>query len=324
MNGIGVRGALALALFCGSPGHAWAKDGFVVIVAGLGGDESRTTQFHEWATAMREAAIAKGLSPERVFYLGESTETAPSPPYAKSTKENVAAVFEKLEGMVAPGDQIFVLLIGHGSYDSDEPRFNLPGRDLTASDFDLLLAPFIEQRIVFVNTASASGGFLPILAKPNRIVVTSTKSGFERNESQFGKYFVQAYSSPVAEADTDKNERVSVLEAFEFARLAVEGYYQQENLLLTEHAQLDDEGRFAGSAYLVAEGAVAEGISPEALAGDPELARLVLKKSELEGKVEALRLQKDSLPEEIYLKELEGLLLELARISQILSEKSEK
>jgi hypothetical protein len=331
------RGALALVLASFLPAGAWAKESALVIVAGLGGDESRTKQFHEWATAMRDAAIRSGLPPDRVFYLGENPEAAPQIVHAKSTKENVTAVFRKLEGMVSPGDAIFVLLLGHGSYDSDEPRFNLPGRDLTASDFDALLGPFGEQRVVFVNTASASGAFLPVLAKPNRIVVTSTKSGFERNESQFGKYFVEAYSSPSAEADADKNEKVSVLEAFEFARLAVESYYQEQNLLLTEHAQLDDdgdgkgvaqageaEGRFAGSAYLVAPGALAEGISPEAIAADPELARLVEKKAELEGRVEALRLSKDTMPEDVYLKELEELLLELARISQILTEKGEK
>ncbi len=163
---------------------------------------------------------------------------------------------------------------------------------LSAADFEALLAPFGEEQIVFVDTTSASGGFLAPLAKKNRILVTSTKSGFERNESQFGGYFVEAYSGG---ADFDKNQRVSVLEAFEYARQKVDGYYAEENLLKTEHAQLDDDGdgkgigtaadlteqggkkdgALAGAAYLMGNEAVAEGLDPDAVAADPELARLV-------------------------------------------------
>jgi hypothetical protein len=318
-----LAGALSLSY------PASSAESYLVIIAGLGGEESYRERFHDWSMKMREAATKKsGLPEDHVFYLGESPELAPEAVHAKSTKENVASVFQKLRARVRPGDQLYVLLLGHGSYDADEARFNLPGRDLTASDFDALLDPFGEQQIVFVNTASASGAFLPVLAAKNRIVVTSTKSGFERNESQFGKYFVEAYAGS-GEADTDKNDRVSVLEAFEYARLKVDGFYKEENLLKTEHAQLDDdgdgegvgepserEGDVASAAYLTAATAAAgDAIPADALQADPELARLAEKKRELEGRVAALRLQKDTMPEELYLGELEKLLLELAELS---------
>ncbi len=183
---------------------------------------------------------------------------------------------------------------------------------------------------MFVNTASASGAFLAALAKPNRVVVTATKSGFERNEAQFGKYFVEAYTGDAS--DTDKNQRVSVLEAYEYARLRVAGFYEEENLLMTEHAQLDDgdgavaeasmkEDARAGGAFLAAT-ASADGLSPQTLAADPELARLVESRQDLEGRVEALKLQKSSMPEETYLQELERLLLELASVNQRIEERS--
>jgi hypothetical protein len=309
-----------------------AKETYLVIIAGIGGDEAHRDRFHEWAMAMREAAVSRhGLDGSRVFYLGESPELAPDAIHAKSTKENVIALLSELKGKVAPGDLLYLLLIGHGTYDNEEGRFNLPGRDLSATDFDTLLAPFSEQQVVFVNTASASGAFLAALAKPNRVLVTATKSGFERNEAQFGKYFVEAYTSDAS--DTDKNQRVSVLEAFEYARLAVASFYGEENLLMTEHAQLDDgdgeagaeasgkEDTRAGAAFLapVARG---EGLSAEDLASDPELARLVESREELEGRVEALKLQKDSMPEETYLQELEKLLLELATVTLQIEERS--
>lgn len=316
-----------LLVFCGSAASLEARESYLIIIAGIGGDDAHRERFHEWSEAMRDAATSRhGLSEDHVFYLGEVPET-------KSTKENIASLLAKLSTRVAPGDQIYLLLIGHGSFDNEEARFNLPGRDLSASDFDELLAPFHEQQIVFVNTASASGAFLPVVAKPNRIVVTATKSGFERNEAQFGQYFVEAYSGDAG--DTDKNQRVSVMEAFEYARLRVAGFYEEENLLKTEHAQLDDdgdakavgeaskkEGARAGASFLMGAAAVAEGLSPSDLAADPELARLVESRRELEGRVEALKLQKDSMPEETYLQELEQLLLELASVSQRIEERS--
>jgi Peptidase C13 family len=321
-----------LFLVLGSASSLQAKETYVVIIAGIGGDDAHRDRFHEWSMAMRDAAVARhGLDPSRVFYLGESPELAPDAIHAKSTKENVAALVSKLDSEVAPGDQVYFLLIGHGTFDNEEARFNLPGRDLSASDFDSLLTSFSEQQVVFVNTASASGAFLTTLAKPNRILVTATKSGFERNEAQFGKYFVEAYTSDAS--DTDKNQRVSVLEAFEYARLRVAGFYEEENLLKTEHAQIDDgdgeavaeastkEDARAGAAFLTPM-AAADGLSPADLASDPELARLVESRQELEGRVEALKLQKDSMPEETYLQELERLLLELASVTQQITERS--
>ncbi len=325
---------LPLALVSVSPTVAQARETYLVIIAGIGGDEAHRERFHQWSMAMRDAALARhGLAADRVFYLGESPETAPEAIYAKSTKENVASLLSKLSTSVAPGDQIYLLLIGHGSFDNEDARFNLPGRDLSAADFDALLLPFREQQIVFVNTSSASGAFLAALAKPNRIVVTATKSGFERNEAQFGQYFVEAYSGDAG--DTDKNQRVSALEAFEYARLRVAGFYEEENLLRTEHAQFDDdgdgtaasepskqEGARAGAAFLMGAAAVADGLSPSDLASNPELAGLVLSRQELEGRVEALKLQKETIPEETYLQELERLLLELASVAQRIEERS--
>jgi hypothetical protein len=331
-----------LATFNGAPSRADAKETYLVILSGISGEEGYREKFHQWSMAMRKAAIERyHLSPDRVFYLGESPEMAPDAIYAKSTKENITALFSKLKGSMRPGDQLYLLLIGHGSFDSEVPRFNLPGPDLGSADFESLLAPFTEQQIVFVDTTSASGGFLAPVSKKNRVVVTSTKSGFERNESQFGGYFVEAYSG---EADTDKNERVSVLEAFEYARLKVDGYYAEENLLKTEHAQLDDdgdgkgvaeagkagnggsttEGAIAGATYLVGAEAIAEGLEPGAVAADPELGRLVESKRDVEGRIEGLKLQKDSMPEPMYMEELEKLLLELASVTQKIDERTKK
>jgi hypothetical protein len=328
------RLALGLVALFAVGSTAQAKESYLVILTGLGGEDSYRERFHDWSMKMRQAALDRyGLPADHVFYLGEKPEVAPDAIRAKSTKENVVALFDELAPKVRPGDQLFVLLIGHGSFGDEEGRFNLPGPDLTATDFQALLRPFDQQQIVFVNVASASGSFLAPLAGTNRVIVTATKTGMERNETQFGEYFVDAYAGEGA--DTDKNGRVSVLEAFDYARLQVDRYYDEENLLKTEHALLDDngdgegvtepgesEGDYAGSAYLLGTAPVAEGVAPEDVAADPELARLVEQKQDLEGRVEALKLSKEGMPEELYMQELESLLLELARVSQQIEERA--
>jgi hypothetical protein len=325
--------ALVTMVVCGSAGSVSAKQTHLVIIVGLGGEDGYREKFHEWASEMREAAIHRhGVSENSVYYLAEKPELYPGVARAKSTKESVMALFAELETVVAPGDQLFVLLIGHGSFNSEESRFNLPGPDVTAVEFDLLLTPFSEQQIVFVNASSASGSFLPELSGSNRVIVTATKSGYERNESLFGGYFVEAYAGEGA--DTDKNERISVVEAFTYARARVDAYYNEENILKTEHAIIDDngdgegahelaegEGDVASTVYLYGDAAVAEGFSASEVESDPELARLVEHKLALEGRVEALRLQKDSMPEELYLTELETVLLELAQVSESIEER---
>ena len=284
---------------------------------------------------MRQAAIERfKLDEANVYYLSEKPDLAPDVIHGPSRKEQVLKVFEELSQKVQPGDQLFVLLIGHGSYRSEQSRFSMPGPDLTAVDFHAILKPFADQQVVFVNAASASGSFLPVLSGANRVIVTATKTGFERNETQFGKYFIEAYSGDGA--DTDKNGRVSVLEAFDYAHTRVAEFYDSEQRLKTEHALLDDngdgegvmkvasagspiedggDGLVAGGAYLLGSAAALSGDSGEFVSDSPEVARLLEDKQALEVRVADLRRQKDSMPEEIYLEELEKLLLQLAHTS---------
>jgi hypothetical protein len=316
-----------------------AGESHLLIVGGLGGEPAYRDRFHEWAVSMQETAKARfGLSDDRIWYLAEKPEMDRETIDGKSTKENVTQALESLAGRVRPGDQVFVLLIGHGSYRSGESRFNLPGPDLTASDFARLLDPFSDQQVVFVNVASASGDFVKTLSGENRIVVTATKSGVERNETVFGEYFVQAYTGD--RADVNKDEFVSVLEAFEYARRQVARFYEEGNRLQTEHAVLDDNGDGKGthesaeSKGVETDGAVAAtvfltGASPDRTrvadsADDPELAELSRQIRALEDRVEALKRHKDTMPSDLYMEELEKLLLELAQKNRAFKELEQK
>jgi hypothetical protein len=316
---IGTALVVCLIVLSGAARLEAAGADFLLIISGLGGEEAYRERFHEWAKKMQEAAVARiGVPEDHIWYLAEKPDKDPDRIHAKSTKENVQKVLNELSERVRPGDQVFILLIGHGSYRSEESRFNLPGPDMTAEEFAAALAPFSEQKLVFVNTASASGSFLEALSGENRVVVTATKSGLERNETVFGGYFVEAYAEEGA--DVNKDDAVSVLEAFEYARLQVASFYEGENRLQTEHAVLEDQDSRAASAFLAGDGRA----SGERPSDDPELAALYEEIQSIEDRIEILKQQKEGMSAELYMKELETLLLELARKRRALQELEKK
>jgi hypothetical protein len=211
------------------------------------------------------------------------------------------------------------VLIGHGSYDGKAPKFNLPGPDISAADFAAQFKRLPMRQIVFVNTASASGPFVNELSGPGRTIIAATRSGAENYATLFGGYFVDALSGE--EADADKNRRVTMLEAFQFAKAAVQRAYDKEGLLSTEHAVLDDNGDKVGSpdpsttaadgkvAALMAIGSAADAMP---LPADPKLRALILERRDLEHRVESLRLLKDNMDAAKYQSELEKLVTDLA------------
>jgi hypothetical protein len=243
----------------------------------------------------------------------------------RSSRENVQKALGTLAQTTAPGDLVFILLIGHGGAQGGESRFNLPGPDMTAADFAPLLAALAGRQVVFVNTASASGDFVKALSAKGRTIVTATKSAMERNQTEFPSYFVQAFSEDGA--DADKDQRVSVLEAFTYARREVERFYEKGHLLLTEHAILDDNGDGVGSAVpdpATGDGRVARTLflgggdesaadGAASAAADPRVADLRRQRRALEQEIGALKARKDAMAPAQYEEELEKLLLELAR-----------
>lgn len=314
--------ALATALLLAAV-QGDAPETYLVIVTGLGGEPRYSESFHEWATSLATAAGERwGLPDSNIVYLAEKPEVDPQLISGRSTREGIQGVLVDLAGRMKPTDQLFIVLIGHGSVREGESRFNLPGPDITASDFARLLDRFTSQRVVFVNASSASGDFVAILSGKNRTIVTATRSGGERNESLFGGYFVEAYVDDVA--DTDKNGRVSVLEAYEYARREVARVYESENRLLTEHALLDDDGDGRGSHepdVQAADGSIAASIylaGPARAAADagrpadPRLVALYSERDELERRIAELRQRKAELEAEAYERQLEELLVELA------------
>jgi hypothetical protein len=227
---------------------------------------------------------------------------------ARARRESLQRELSTFVGKAQKDDQIVVVFIGHGSFDGRIAAFNIFGPDLSAADYSLLLDRFQTQKVVFVNTASSSGEFVKALAGPARTIVTATRTGGERNETVFPEYFVEALDAEAA--DRDRNGRVSVQEAFDYATAKVKAAYEQKGTILTEHATLDDsnEGKLAAAQYLAPERsrtAAAQNL-------DPALRALLEQRDALERQVEELRLKKDSMPADQYNQQLETLLTDLA------------
>ena len=302
--------ALACLSALGPPPPALAQTRLVV-VSGLAGDPKYVESFHAWSASLVDAARSRYAVPESsIVWLAEEPARAPGRIAGKSTKENVERTLEGLAARMRPGEQLLVVLIGHGSAQGDVPRLTLPGPDLSATDLARVLAKHGARRVGVVVAASASGDFVKALSAPGRVVITATKSGFERNESLFGGHFVAALAGDGA--DADKDGRVSLLEAFTYATREVRRVYEQENRLLTEHALLDDKGN-ARSFFLTGGAA-----GTAAASTDPRAATLRKEKQELESKIEALKARKEGMDAKAYEAELERLLVELAATTRAL------
>jgi hypothetical protein len=300
--------AVALCALFGLPTRASAQDVHLLVIVGVGGDDDHVKAFSGEALAVLKAAKKDGVPDGNVTFLGENAEISEGRMKARATRENVTKAFGDLATGAKPDDDIFIVLIGHGSFDGKTAAFNLPGPDLTANDYATLLSQFKMQKVTFVNTASASGPFIEALKGPARVIVTSTKVGGERNETRFAAFFAEALDSE--SADRDRNGRVSVQEAFDYAAAKVKEDYEKHGTILTEHATLDDgsQGKLAATLYL----APPRSRTAAAQAADPALRALLEQRDALERQVNDLRLKKDTMDADRYEQELEKLLTELA------------
>ncbi|WP_395744743.1 hypothetical protein [Prosthecobacter sp.] len=287
--------------------HAAPRALDVVIVLGAPGTEEYgkkfQTQVEAWTTACKKA----GVSPAIVH--GE-----------KTTEE-----LEKRLTTSDPSHSLWLVLIGHGTFDGREAKFSAEGPDFDVKQLAGWIKP-LKQEVAVIHTASASGGFLKALSGKNRIIITSTKSPDEVFYARFGEYFAQAIGG-LAEADADQDKQVSLLEAFRHASKAAAMFYENDGRLATEHALIEDNGDGIGtrSEVLNVDAPVAAG----AVLDGERAAQMVLVLSEeeqkltdaqrstrdaLERELKALKEQRAKMKEDDYYTKLEALLRKLGEV----------
>jgi len=292
---------------------------FLLIVVGLSGDPEHGVLFHKWGATMAEASAQVGVTKDRLVYLVDQQGEDDKLATGKSTKEEILKALSGFAKTAAADDVVYVMLFGHGSFNNGTALFNLPGPDIGPADFNAAFKALPVKNIVFVDTTSASAPFLEALSGPGRTIITATRSGAEQFATLFGGRFVEAFTQP--EADADRNQRISMLEAYQYAKNGVTRAYETAGLLAAEHSMLDDNGDKQGSAdpsLAGPDGKMAAALSlgsaadAQPLPQDPKLRQLYVERRELEGRVEALRLMKESMPPAQYTSQLEKLVTDLA------------
>ncbi len=278
-----------------------------LIITGLGGEANYSIAFADQGATLHTAARTLWrVADSSLIWLAEDPSRDPDRIAGRATREAVSGAFLTLSGRVAPGDVVVVVLIGHGSGERVQSRVNLPGADPVAADFAGWISGFAKQTVVFVVAASGSGDFVDVLKGPNRVVITATKSSFERNESLFGRHFVRGLST--VEADADKDGRLTVLESFGYATREVARVYTEEQKLLTEHAVVSDSVLAARTVYAAA-----------VASADPRVVALVAERKAIEDELTALRARKAAMPAPEYDRELERLLVAIAEKTQAIN-----
>ena len=205
----------------------------VIVVVGAPGESEFGSNFVRQARLWGETCA---LAQTRTIQIG--LESPPESADAERLRQTLAA--EPTDGHEA----LWLVLIGHGTFDGKEARFNLRGPDVPATDLADWLKPF-QRPVVVINTASASAPFLNKLSAPNRVILTATRSGHEGNYARFGGYLAEAIAT--LQSDLDQDGQVSLLEAFLTASHGVAEFYKTEGRLATEHALLDDNGDGLGT-----------------------------------------------------------------------------
>jgi hypothetical protein len=286
---------------------------YLTIVQGLGGTPDYQRQFDEQREKI--TAAAKTLTSEdRVAVFHGDT----------ATREALLTHFDQWNTRMDSSDRAAIYLVGHGSHDGYEYKFNLPGPDLTAEDIKQVLEALPGRNHFLVNTSSTSGAMLetitgvpaprgnaaeamtPAETDSRYILITATRSGNERNATHFGGFFADALTSEVA--DINKNNNISVQEAFDYAARQVELYFTESGRLATEHPVLRGEGAAQFSLSRLNELDLAS--------EDPLLGELLQQRLALDAEIEELQLRRNELGNAQYLEQLQALILRSAELTE--------
>jgi hypothetical protein len=302
-----VLGACAIGLLLAAPARAAL---YSVTVSGLVGEPDYEQRFTAAAKDLDKLLKAAGPGVHSTTLTG-----------ADATRARLTQVLEQVAREATAEDDFVLTLIGHGSFDGVEYKFNLVGADMSAQELAALCNRVAAGRQLIVNATSASGGSLAAFERAGRAVITATKSGTEKNATVFARYWVEALQDP--SADADKSESVSALEAFQYADRKTAEFYTSQKRLATEHAIFEDTGKGEGvraTASGSSEGRLLARLTlvrfgeAQKAALDPAKRDLLAKKEDVERQIDILKYQKAAMSQPDYEQQLKALLVELARV----------
>jgi hypothetical protein len=283
---------------------------YYVTIAGLGGEPDYEQRFTANARDLDKLFKASGDGAHVYTLTGTD-----------ATRAHLTDTLALIAHDAKPEDDFVLIMIGHGSFDGVDYKFNLVGPDITAAELAGLCDRIPTKRQLIVNATSSSGGSVAVLEKPGRGVIAATKNGTEKNATVFARYWVEALQDPTA--DLDKSDSISAMEAFVYAQRKTAAFYESQKRLATEHPIFEDTGRNEP----VREPSKSEGIllasfpvlrigAAQKQANDPAKQSLLAKKEDLEQKIDALKYQKAAMDPTEYKQQLTAALVELAQVQQ--------
>ena len=300
---------MMLALcFCGVRARAVT---YYVTVAGLGGEPDYDQRF-----------TANAMDLDKVFRAGTGAHVM-TLTGQQATKAKLTQALEDVAKTAKAEDDFVLTLIGHGSFDGTEYKFNLVGPDISAAELADLCDHIAAKRQLIVDTTSASGGAVGALERPGRALIVATKSGTEKNATVFARYWVEALQDPTS--DTDKSDTITALEAFQYADRKTAAFYTTQKRLATEHAEFEDNGKgqpVRAAAPDAHEGSLLASITlvrmgaAQTVMNDPAKQALLAQKEDLEQKIDALKYGKAAMDPGQYKQQLTQALLDLAKVQQ--------
>jgi hypothetical protein len=318
MGAWGAMFVLFLLLVMASTSHAQTNEQrSMVLVIGAAGEPEYGEQFAASADLWKRAGTNGGF---KISVIGESTNTI-------SDRARLLGVLTN--ELRQTNEELWLVFIGHGTFDGRSAKFNLRGPDISADELAATLKP-CKRPLAVIQCASASGPFLSALSAPGRVVITATRSGYEVNATRFGNYLARDVADPAA--DLDKDGQTSLLEAFLMASRQTDDFYKEGGRLVTEHALLDDNGDGLGTpadwfrgvraVKKAAEGKSVDGVRAHQMNlvrshSEQELSpALRARRDELESQLSALRDRKSQMAEDDYYNQLEKILVEIAKVYQ--------
>jgi len=126
---------------------------FYATISGLGGEPDYEQRFKMWAEDIDSSLKRAG---------GDSSVITLQAP----TRDQIRARFAEIAKQAKPTDALVVMLIGHGSFDGVEYKFNIPGPDITGAELAALLDRVPSTHQLVVNMTSSSGGSVEALRRP--------------------------------------------------------------------------------------------------------------------------------------------------------------
>ncbi len=295
----------------------------VLIITGAAASEEIKARFWQWSASLHDILSRDyGYTKDSITLLFDDGGEGQEIDFridGSSRRGDIETTIARLSSQLETGDQLSIVMIGHGSSTDDAAKFNIVGPDITGVEFAALLQGFNQQDLVIINTISAGYEFSSALSARGRVVLSATRSRAERYDPMFAQYLIEALDSHAG--DRDKNSRISVLEAYIYASQSVLTWYSDQGRLPTERAVLDDNGDGVFS------------LEPASGAGDGSLAEIAYfdlsranetkqsaeaqqlhsQMQDIERSIFLLRGQKANYLEEDYWQRLEALLIDLAR-----------